>query len=192
MATQGIDTGGALRPATYSEAVEALTAGLESEAFADVHVTRGPSVSVTLGDGLTQYSVQVHTVRCREATDGPVTDVAQLLTFDVARGEDAPALLVRWVDGDSDTDETAGEREAMMYAEITLRARGATMLSPRITMLDPLDTPAGRQATEQGISESDTNTRAHAVVQHMMALLRNINLLHGATQRMSEATDARN
>lgn len=190
MATKGIPDS-ALRSATYSEAVEALTAGLESEAFADVHVARGPSVSVTSGDGLTQYSVQVHTLRCREATDGPVTDVAQLLTFDAAKGEDAPALLVRWVDGDSDTDETAGEREAVMYAEIALRARGATMLSPRITMLDPLDTPAGRRAAEQGISESDTNTRAHAVVRCMMALLSDIRLLHGATQRMSEATDAR-
>jgi len=176
MATKGIPDS-ALRSATYSEAVEALTAGLESEAFADVHVTRGPSVSVTSGDGLTQYSVQVHTLCCREATDGPVTDVAQLLTFDAAKGEDAPALLVRWVDGDSDTDETAGEREAVMYAEITLRTRGATMLSPRI-------------AIEQGISESASNARAHAVVQHMMLLLRNIRMLHGATQGMSEAIDA--
>ena len=51
------------------------------------------------------------------------------------------------------------------------------MLSPRI-------------AIEQGISESASNARAHAVVQHMMLLLRYIRMLHGATQGMSEAIDA--
>lgn len=176
--TEIIGADSALRPATYSEAVEALSDGLRSEAFADVHVTRGPSVSVTSGDGLTQYSVQVHTVCCRDAADAPVTEVAHLLTFDLAKGHDSPALLVRWVDGDSDTDETPGEREAVMYAEVVLRSRGATILSPRI-------------AIEQGISETASNARAHAVMRHMMMLLRDIRMLHGATQRMSEATDAR-
>ena len=164
----GIDTGSALRAATFTEAVEAITAGLESEAFVDVHVKHHMAVT---SQGMTASSA---TICCREgAQDGPIVEVCTVLSFcgdGIHTGpmESAPVMVVRWTGDDAcrDTEENPGEREALTYAELRMRSQGATMAAG----------PAMNQV-------------AHSALRHMNSAHLSLKVLSQAMPRSRMATD---
>jgi hypothetical protein len=163
-------TGGALRAATYSEVKYAI---MESEAFVDVYVM--PSMLVHDVNGLGQLSVSASTVCCREQAGGPIVDVCTLLTFlrymHDESPDDAPTMAVRWTgEGElgSETQETAGERDALTHAEMRLRSMGATMMAD---------------------GSPSTNRVAHAAVLHMNNLRHSLKALMRAMPCGSGATD---